>query len=244
MTLRGAFVAAACTALVATPVSAQTQADAVRVTFAKGRVTVVAVDATLGDILREWARAGGSRFTNIEKIPVRERVTIRLENETELHALDVLLRPLAGYAVVARPQGAAGLSAIDRVLIMPGLSRPMVYGQAAPSPANAFANESQQPRQPFGGLPAPDDDGPVRREVPPPPMSNAGAPAPGLPAPTGQSSPLQGGHTQTVPGLGIVTSSQPGVVIPPQNQNPNQNTARPGARPGITPTPRPGGGGG
>lgn len=255
MTLRGAVFAAVCTVFVAAPVSAQTPGlatearsaqveSAVRVTFAKGRVTVIAVDATLGDILREWARAGGSRFTNIEKIPVRERVTIRLENETELRALDVLLRPLAGYAVTARAEGAAGLSAIDRVLIMPALSRPMIYGQATSSPANALTSDSQQQQRQILGPPVPDDDGPTRREVPPPPM-NAGAPPPqGLSSPLGQASPLQG-QTQTVPGLGVVTSSQPGAVIPNQNPNPNQNTARPGGRPGITPTqPRPGGGGG
>jgi len=236
MTLRGALLAAACTVLAAAPISAQTPAfssearaaqadEAVRVTFAGGRVTVIAVDATLGDILREWARAGGSRFTNIEKIPVRERVTVRLENETELRALDVLLRPLAGYAVTGRAQGARGASAIDRVLIMPAPSRPMVYGPAAPAPTNNFAVDSPQQRPMIGGPPMPDDDGPTRREVPPP-MTAPASP------------------THTVPGFGV-TSSQPGAVIPTQSPNPNQNTARPGGRPGITPTqPRPGGGGG
>lgn len=235
MTRRGAVLLAACTVLAAAPISAQTPVsseargaqaeDAVRVTFASGRVTVIAVDATLGDILREWARAGGSRFTNIDRIPVRERVTIRLENETELRALDVLLRPLAGYAVTGRAPGAAGASAIDRVLIMPAPSRPMVYGPAAPAPANNFAAPSPPQRPMTGGPPTPDDDGPTRREVPPP-MNPPGP------------------QTHTVPGFGV-TSSQPGAVIPAQNPNPNQNTARPGGRPGITPTqPRPGGGGG
>jgi len=243
MTLRRAVFVAACTVLSATPISAQT-AD-VRVSFANGRVSVAATGATLGDILREWARAGGSRFVNVDRIPVVERMTIRLENETELRALDILLRPLAGYAVTAKSHDAPGLSSVGRVLLMPGPSRPMVYGQtpSAPYPTPAESN-----RQAFGGPPRPDDDGPTRREMPPP-FPNAGLPqdinvaSSGQPAPMGQSSPLQGAQTQTVPGLGVVTSSQPGAVIPSPNQNPN--TARPGGRPGITPTqPRPGGGGG
>lgn len=241
MTLCRAVFVAACTVLSATPISAQTAG--VRVAFANGRVSIAATDATLGDILREWARAGGSRFVNVDRIPAVERMTIRLENETELRALDILLRPLAGYAVTAKSDGAPGLSSVGRVLLMPGLSRPMVYGQTSSAP---YPSPAESQRQAFGGPPRPDDDGPTRREMPPPP--NTGMPqdfsgAPASPAPIGQPSPLQGAQTQTVPGLGVVTTSQPGAVIP--NQNQNSNTARPGGRPGITPTqPRPGGGGG
>jgi len=253
MNLRALLVAACCFALALAPLSARGGGD-VRVSFAGGRVTVVADNATIAEILREWERVGGSRFVNAEKIPATERVTLRLENEPETRAIEVLLRSAAGYVVAPRPAGSTSASTVGNVLIMP-VSRVASYAQApppapGPMPGTANANEFRM----ASGPPAPDDDGPVRRELPPEinaeqrrliqemeqrlatiqgPVQQGNAPAP-----IGQASPLGGSQTQTVPGLGIVTSSQPGVVI--------QNPPRPGGRSTvITPTqPRRGGGGG
>jgi hypothetical protein len=251
MNLRALLVAACCFALALAPLSARAGGD-VRVSFAGGRVTVIADNATVGEILREWERVGGSRFVNAEKIPAGERVTLRLENEPETRAIEVLLRSAAGYVVAPRPAGSTSASTVGNVLIMP-VSRVASYAQAPPAPVPMPGAANAGDLRIASGPPTPDDDGPVRREMPPDanaerqrliqqidrlgamqgPVQQGNAPAP-----IGQASPLGGSQTQTVPGLGIVTSSQPGVVI--------QNPPRPGGRSTvITPTqPRRGGGGG
>lgn len=256
MNLRALLVAACCFALALAPLSARAGSD-VRVSFAGGRVTVVADNATIVEILQEWERVGGSRFVNAEKMPAGERVTLRLENEPETRAIQVLLRSAAGYLVAPRPAGSTSASTVGNVLIMP-VSRVASYAQApppapAPMPGAAHTGAASDIRI-AAGPPRPDDDGPVRREMPPGAAAEQRRPIQqteqalatmqgpvqqgNVPAPVGQASPLGGVQTQTVPGLGIVTSSQPGVVI--------QNPPRPGGRSiVITPTqPRRGGGGG
>lgn len=240
MKLRAVLLVAACSAAFVSPAAAQ---DAVRVAFANGRVTVIANNATVTEILREWARVGGSTFINAEKISAGERMTLRLENETELRAIEVLLRPFAGYAVAQRQAGSPSASAVGRVVIMPG-SRPAAYPVAAATPASAAspASTEQTNRQAqlatFAGPPRPDDDGAVRQMVPPPAQAqNPAGPA----APIGQASPLGSTTTQSGPVFGTTTSSRPGVVIGGQPTQPQ----RPGGRPIPTPMqPKPGGGGG
>ncbi|HUF22756.1 MAG TPA: hypothetical protein VMN81_01420 [Vicinamibacterales bacterium] len=249
MNLRALLIAACCFALALAPALSARAGGDVRVSFADGRVTVIADNATIGEILREWERVGGSRFINADKMPAADRVTLRLENEPETRAIEVLLRSVAGYVVAPRPAGSTSASTVGNVLIMP-VSRVASYAQAPP-PAHVPVPGSANDLRMAGGPARPDDDGPVRREMPPDvtaeqrqlmqqtlatmqgpvQQGNAAAPA-------GQASPLGSVQTQTVPGLGIVTSSQPGVVI--------QNPPRPGGRSTvITPTqPRRGGGGG
>jgi hypothetical protein len=104
-----------------------------------GRVSIVARDATVRQILAEWARVGGTRIVNVEKIPGGP-VTLVLENVTEMQALEVLLRPLSGYIAAPRAVAASNLSAYDRIIIMPTLAaegRPPMAPPAAPS-AGAF----------------------------------------------------------------------------------------------------------
>lgn len=225
MRIGAALLVAACCAAFAPPVSAD-----VRVTFANGRVTVIASDATVREILAEWSRVGGSTFVDADKIPSNERLTIRLEDQSELDAIDVLLRSVAGYMVAPASGPASTASAVSRVFILP-TSTPAPY--VAPPPAAVMASPDQVAPARLTSAPVqPDDDGPVR--VSPPPPTAAGAPR----APLGQTNPLIG-NTQTTPGLGVVTSSQPGVVIA------SPGDARPG-RPTTRPTQgvRPGGGGG
>ena len=48
-------------------------AEELRIAIGGGRVTLIADDATLGDALAAWARAGGTRFAGaepIEAVPV------------------------------------------------------------------------------------------------------------------------------------------------------------------------------
>lgn len=225
----GAVLLVAAFALaLAAPASAE-----VRVTFADGRVTIVATDATVTEILAEWSRVGGSTFVDADEIPARERLTIRLEDRLELDALDVLLRSVAGYMVAPIEPAAAAASRVARVFILP-TSTPAPY-TPPPPPASA---------------PVAFDEGPVRMSARPPQPDGDAVPAPAQPAgadaaptapapgqPLGQASPLTDPtSTQSVPGLGVVTSSRPGVVIDGQPRS---------RRPVAAPTrPRPGGGGG
>lgn len=230
MRIGAALLVAACCAVSAPPASAD-----VRVTFANGRVTIIATAATVHEILEEWSRVGGSTFVDADKIPSNERLTIHLENQSELDAIDVLLRSVAGYMVSPASAAASSASAVGRVFILP-TSTPAPY--VAPPPPADVALPDEGPRARVSSAPVqPDDDGPVRVSPPPPAPATAGAPQ----APLGQASPVIGGTvtTQTSPGLGVVTSSRPGVVI----EGPNQT--RPG-RPTTRPTQavRPGGGGG
>jgi hypothetical protein len=230
MRLGAVLLVALCCAAFAPTASAD-----VRVTFKNGRVTIVASDATVSEILAEWARVGGSTFVDADKIPSRERLTILLEDQEEIAAIDVLLRSVAGYMVAPIDEAPAGQSAVGRVFILP-TSTPAPYTPAAAlaSPVDAGA-----PARLSAAPPQPDDDGPVRLTAPPP-AEQAQAQTPGAPQPLGQASPLLNNTpTQTLPGLGAVTSSQPGVVIgAPAQGRPGRPTSRP------TQPARPGGGGG
>jgi hypothetical protein len=214
MRLRVLLLVAVFCAAFAPPVSAD-----VRVSFANGRVTVIAENATVREILEEWARVGGSTFVDAEKIPSLERLTIRLENQTELDAIDVLLRSVAGYMVAPAGADPTVVSSIARVFILP-TSTPVAY--IPPPPVEIQADEDAAPARVTATPPQPDDDGPVRVQVPP----AIAAPAP-VASPFGQASPLlDNSSTQTAPGPnGAVTSSQPGVVINPARPRP------PGGRP-------------
>jgi len=106
----------------------------VHLTMHDGRVSIVAKDATVRQILTEWARVGQTRIVNVERIP-GSPVTLELDNVTEAQALDVLLRSLSGYIVAPRAVGAANLSYYDRIIIMPTIAdaRPAVSASASAS---------------------------------------------------------------------------------------------------------------
>lgn len=105
----------------------------VHLTIQDGRVSIVAKEATVRQILTEWARVGQTRIVNLERIPGGP-VTIELHNVTEMQALDVLLRSLSGYIAAPRAVGAANLSTFDRIVIMPTLAaaRPALSASASP----------------------------------------------------------------------------------------------------------------
>src|SRR5882672_2756244 len=93
----------------------------VHLTMHDGRVSIVAKEATVRQILTEWARVGQTKIVNVERIP-GSPVTLELDNVTEAQALDVLLRSLSGYITAPRAVGAANLSYYDRIIIMPTLA--------------------------------------------------------------------------------------------------------------------------
>src|SRR5947207_8408824 len=122
----------------------------VHVTMQSGRVSLVAKDATVRQILAEWARIGQTKIVNVERIPGGP-LTLELTNVSEQQALEVLLRSVGGYMLAPRPTVASNLSRFDRIIVMPTSVPPRAV--AAPPPP-VF----QPPQFPQPGLPPADED--------------------------------------------------------------------------------------
>src|SRR5256712_7423495 len=105
-------------------VAASSTASAdVRLTIQNGRVSLVARDATLRQILAEWAKVGQTKIVNAERVPGGP-LTLQFTNWPERQALDTLLRTLAGYVAQPREVDVADLSHFDRIVVMPTIARP------------------------------------------------------------------------------------------------------------------------
>lgn len=208
--------------LVALALAAESDAGQVRLEIRDGLVTLSAKDASVREVLAEWARVGQTRIVNAERVPGGV-VTIELMNVPEVKALDIVLRSVAGYVAAPRPVVMNAASRYDRIMIM-ALPRP-APGIAAPppTPASSTNRRSQFPRrmyQPQPNLMLDDQDQPVENPQPPPEPADQ-------PGSVGTSQP---GMPTQAPG-----TAQPGVP---------GNTVSPGTpRPGMTsPAPKPGGG--
>ena len=223
----------------------------VRVTIRDGLVTVVATDATVRQIIAEWARVGQAKVVNAERIPGGP-ISIELNDVPEAQALDMLLRSAAGYLAAPRAELASNLSRFDRVIVMPTSSAPRTTVSASPQPAfqqPQFTQPLQADDEPDeerpatnNPVPAPNPRGPVFNAFPPPQVVNpqSGAPATAMPqgAPAQQAPMQQPAAYPTNPFGGV---SVPGMVVPtPQQpgQQPGQVAPPPTSQPG---TRRPGG---
>jgi hypothetical protein len=200
--------------LTASAASAQVQ-----LSLRDGRVTVVATNATVRQILAEWARVGQTTIVNVERIPGGP-LTLQLTNMSEQEALDILLRSVTGYMAAPRPMAIAGLSRYDRILVLPTVATARPPASAAPAPV--FQQLPVQPR-------IDDDDQPSIVQ----PSRGPLFPTFTQP-PSGGAQP--GGQTST-PGMvqpPLVIEDQNGVVIP------TPAGAAPATRPGVF-IPPPGG---
>jgi len=206
--------------------SAATASADVQLTMQNGRVTIVAKDASVRQILTEWARVGHTKIVNVERIPGGP-VTLELRNVTEAQALEVLLRTLSGYITAPRAVEAANLSQFDRIIVMPTVASARPATTAPPPPV--FQQQTPQfTQQP----PLVDDDADDERPAPnvamPPnvvvpqqnPNVNRGPVFNNSTPPRGPEIAPQG----TYPGM-------PPTGFPAQPQNPNQ------APPVNTPSP-------
>jgi hypothetical protein len=210
-----AFVLAAVLALPA-PASAE-----LRLTMEGGMVTLIAKDVPLATIMAEWAKIGQTNIVNGDKIFTP--VTLQLENVPERKALDILLRNAAGYMLAERPTLVAGVSAFDRIMILPTSRPPANAPPLQPTTPQPFAPPRPMP------MPVPVQDD----QEPDVPQQNPGMqPQPGMAQP-GQA------NTPQAP----LTAPRPGMLTPPPQQPVPFGVPRPGG--GGTPDPtRPGGGGG
>lgn len=202
-------------------------------TMANGRVTLIAQDVPLRQILAEWARVGQTRIVNAEKL-MGPPVTLRLVDQPEGVVLELLLRSAAGYMAAPRPASQPGVSVYDRIMILATSRAPAVTN----TPPPAFANRPMPQPAP---QPAVDDDNGVEQgPVPPPGVFPPGVLPPGMQQPGGIQFPGQTPPGQQQP---VLTSPRPGPL--PQPQQPAvPGTVNPYA-PGVIrppPAPRPGGG--
>ena len=134
----------------------------IRFTIGEGRVTLIASDALLGDILAEWGRAGDTRFVDageLHQVPV----SLHLVDVPEVEALRLLLRPAAGYLAVPRAPLTPGASVYDRIKILAVRSSSSMPRSVAATRAVATA------AAPAAGRP---EDG-LGNEAPPAELSEA-----------------------------------------------------------------------
>ena len=98
-----------------------------------GRVTLIATDVTVGQILDEWARVGQTTVVNRDDLP-DSPVTLQLTSVPEKLALDVILRSTSGYVATPRRAEKPGLSFYDRILVLSTSSVQRSPSSVQPSP--------------------------------------------------------------------------------------------------------------
>jgi len=217
----------------------------VQLTIRDGRVTLSAKDATVRQILTEWARIGQTKVVNVERIPGGP-VTLQLTNVPEEEALGILLRSVSGYMAAPRPTAVGNLSRYDRILVMPTLAAPRQAGAAvAPvfqqpgvptlaAPGSPGANNDEDRPMPSVVMPArgplfqtfqqPQDLNPPQPGGPVLPPGFQGQPVPSA-APNGSPPAVAPAPS---PGATVIGSPRPGMVIAPPVQPGQVQPGQPG----------------
>ena len=195
----------------------------VTVTMQDGRVTIVAKDATVRQILTEWARVGQTKIVNVEKI-VGGPVTLELTNVPEGQALDLLLRSVSGYMTAPRAVAVANLSQFDRVVVMPTSVPPRPAMAAAPAPTFTQPQYTPPPQV------SPEDDVDDERPAPnvPVPVPNGAMPNSAIPNPRGPVF-----NTFPQPQVIAPQVMPPGMQLPQQQQQQAQPSTTPNASGGV-----------
>jgi hypothetical protein len=225
--------------------AASTASADVHLTIRGGRVTLIARDATVRQILAEWERVGQTKVINADRI-AGGPLNLELTNVPEQQALDVLLRSVSGVVLAPRAGAIDNLSAFERIIVMP----PSIAPQPLASPAPAIAQAPFQPQRP------PDDEQDDRPNRAPvfvfPQPQNANPQMPNLPMPN--APPAGFGGQQQQPALVFPQQAIPGAP-PPVIPNPGVATGQPSVgvsvpgmvappapvpgQPGFPPPPRP-----
>ena len=215
---------------------AAAQAGELKLVIVDGRVTLVANEVTVREILAEWARIGQTKIINGEKV-VGPPLTLVLEDVPEARALETVLRTAAGYVVAPRMNGVTGPSSFDSISILATSRAPAV----TPIAPTAFVNRpAPQPVMPQVAVDDDEADEADANEVGP---GQPGAQFPGPTSPQFPTAPGQMRQPAATP-QGPMTSPRPGQL--PQPQTPGANPYVPGQvippRPNPGGVPRPGGG--
>jgi hypothetical protein len=195
----------------------------VRLTIHNGQVNLSATDATVRQILAEWARVGQTTIVNADRI-VGVPITIELANVPEEQALDVILRSVSGYLAAPRGTTLANASRYDRILVMPTSTgtRP----SAAPAPA-AFlqpqfiapqgGDDQEEDDGPRPNGPTPNPRGPIFPQ-PPRGVANPNQPPPDVNVPRGFPGPGNAPIGVAKPGMIVPAPVQPGQPGAPGTQ--------------------------
>lgn len=196
----------------------------VQLSIADGRVTLIARDATVRQILDEWARVGQTRVVNGERVSGGP-VTLELHQVPEAQALDTILRTVAGYMAAPRGVPVASASQFDRIIVMPTSVAPPAPRAAAapapmfPQPQPVFQQPGPPGQYPMPATPRSEDEndepvrGPVYNGFPQSPVMSPPNPTVG-PAQGPLVLPQPGGNAQPIGGV-----STPGMIVqPPQPQ--------------------------
>ena len=170
-----------------------------KLSLTNGRVTIIADDVPVRQILAEWARVGRTTVVNAEKL-AGPSVTLQLIDVPEAQALETLLRSASGYVVAQRAAFVPGASAYDRILILPTSRAPATSANPAPPAFNQPARPMPQPM--------PDDDDPADAPVVMPPGM---APQPG-PANVSPNPGFQPNQPAGMPNNQPMTSPRPGIL--------------------------------
>jgi hypothetical protein len=188
-----------------------------KLTLNNGRVTLIAQDVPLRQILDEWARVGKTTIVNGDKLS-GPPMTLQLIDQPEREVLDVLLRSASGYIVAQKDVTAPGASVFDKVMILPVSRGPV--GVAANTPPTPFNSRSMPMQQ----MPVPDDDDP------PGPGEQPHVLPPGVVVPGGVvQNPVQVAPGQQPP----LTSPRPGFLPAPPVGQPNPYAQPPGGQPMV-----------
>jgi hypothetical protein len=195
----------------------------IRLSMHDGLVTLVAKDATVRQILAEWAKVGQTKIVNAEQI-AGAPVSIELSGVPEKQALDILLRSVNGYLAAPRPTITPNTSRFDRILVLPAAAQPRSMSSSAPSPPPLPQPQSRFQLQ---TLPPEFEEAPVQLQNPNPNLPNdpnQRQPAVNLFTPGG--APQGAGRAGTAPSPGTavpVGTSVPGVIVqPPVQQQPGK----------------------
>jgi hypothetical protein len=183
--------------------AASTASADVRLTIQGGRVTLIAKDATVRQILAEWERVGQTKVINAERIPGGP-LNLELINVPEQKALDVLLRLVSGVVLAPRVGPIGNLSSFERIVVMTPSPGPPPSNNLPPAAGQALF---QQPRVA--------DDDQEDRPIPGGPQ-NRGGPVFAFPQPqvTNPQNP------NLPPGLTGGQVQQPPLVFPQQTPPP------------------------
>ena len=220
-------IVAAAIVLTLSPALAPPAQAEVRVKMHDGLVSLTANNATVRQILAEWAVVGQTKIVNAEGI-AGGPISLQLTEVPEQLALDIILRTAGGYLAAPRPTAIVNASRFDRILVMPESMPAGATSRAAPA-----APTFPAPRQPMSD---PDDDQPPLNAPPPAPPLSQRVP-PGFntfPQPVtpeqvnGAPPPVQSTPAAPTPAIGVAV---PGMIVQPPVPPP------PGF-PGAPPQPR------
>lgn len=197
--------------------AADASAGELKLTMQNGRVTLIAQDVPVRQILTEWARIGNTKIVNLEKV-MGAPVTLMLIDRPEREVLDAVLRNVAGYVAAPRAAGTQGAATFDRIFIL----------ATSQAPAHTPVASAPTFTRPQVAVPMPEDDPPVEQ----PNMMPPGAHPPGAQPGNMPPGAVPGPQSMPTPGM------PPGATAPGMQGGPNAPLTAP--RPGMLPPPTPG----